>query len=177
MLKIQAMELKFWEIVRQPSHVTCHISRVTYHMSCVTFHLSHVSYFFKVFFGQSGLASRWRVCYQWDLPRLVIILHHRQLSCCSEGSFSVAQCIHQSPVGKCVSLFWRCSVLAGHRYWVGQPVRGKQAIQIIIRTLGAKLPRLNRQGGKLSLRGPDGRKGLLDGVVRMRAGQHIDISD
>ena len=68
-------------------------------------------------------------------------------------------------------------MLAGHRYWVGQPVRGKQAIQIIIRTLGAKLPRLKRQGGKLSLRGPDGRKGLLDGVVRMRAGQHIDISD
>ena len=68
-------------------------------------------------------------------------------------------------------------MLAGHRYWVGQPVRGKQAIQIIIRTLVAKLPRLNRQGGKLLLRGPDGPKGLMDGVVRAKASLNIDISD
>ena len=39
--------------------VTCHVSHVTCHM-----------YFF--FFGQSGEAYRWRVCYQWSLPRLVL---------------------------------------------------------------------------------------------------------
>ena len=40
---------------------TCHVSRG------VTCHMSH---FF--FFGQSGEAYRWRVCYQQGLPRLVI---------------------------------------------------------------------------------------------------------
>ena len=40
------------------SHVTCHVSPVTCHVS-----------FKKI--GQSGGASRWRVCYQRGLPRLV----------------------------------------------------------------------------------------------------------
>ena len=47
------------------SLVTCHVSRVTCHMSCVTCH------FFSSFFGQSGEAYWWRVCYQRGLPRLV----------------------------------------------------------------------------------------------------------
>ena len=42
------------------SHVTCDISHVT----------CHVSLFF-FFFGLSGEAYRWRVCYQRGLPRLV----------------------------------------------------------------------------------------------------------
>ena len=41
------------------SHVTCHVSRVM----C---HVSHVMW-------QSGEAYRWRVCYQWGLPRLVFL--------------------------------------------------------------------------------------------------------
>ena len=43
---------------------------VTCHMSCVMCHLLPVM-FFLFFFGQSGGASRWRVCYQQGLPRLV----------------------------------------------------------------------------------------------------------
>ena len=39
----------------------CHLSRVTCHMSLL----------FSFFFGQSGGAYRWRVCYQRGLPRLV----------------------------------------------------------------------------------------------------------
>ena len=49
---------------------TCHVSRVTCHVSCVTCHVSHVI-FFCLFFGQSGEAYRWRVCYQRGLLRLV----------------------------------------------------------------------------------------------------------
>ena len=63
------------------SHVMCQVSPVTCHLSPVTCHLSHVK---KTLFhikkkkkysvtkvGQSGGASRWRVCYQRGLPRLV----------------------------------------------------------------------------------------------------------
>ena len=55
------------------SHVTCHVSDVTCHVSPVTCHLSHVRFFFilkKTLL--SGGASRWRVCYQRGLPRLVL---------------------------------------------------------------------------------------------------------
>ena len=51
--------------------VMCHVSRVTGHMSRVTCHVSHVTYQLLFFFGQSGEARRWRVCYQRGLPRLV----------------------------------------------------------------------------------------------------------
>ena len=42
----------------------CHISHVKCHVSDVTCH----SFFLLLFFGQSGGASRWRVCYQRGLP-------------------------------------------------------------------------------------------------------------
>ena len=45
------------------SRVMCHISRVTCHMYFI----------FILFFGQSGEAYRWRVCYQRGLPRLVSV--------------------------------------------------------------------------------------------------------
>ena len=38
----KARELKFWEIVHPPQHVTCHVSCVTCQVSHVTCHLSHV---------------------------------------------------------------------------------------------------------------------------------------
>ena len=70
------------------SHVTCHISCVMCHVSCVTFHvsrvichMSHVTchiFYFIFFFGQSGEAYRWRVCYQRGLPRLVFWLNWPQ---------------------------------------------------------------------------------------------------
>ena len=44
-IKIQtktARELKFWENVSPPQHVTCNVSCVTCHMSCVMCHMSHV---------------------------------------------------------------------------------------------------------------------------------------
>ena len=50
------------------SRVTCHVSHVTCHMSRVTCHN------FLFFFGKSGEAYRWRVCYQRGLPRLVFNL-------------------------------------------------------------------------------------------------------
>ena len=53
----------------------CHVSRVTCHVSRVMCHVSHVTcnfnFFFLQNFLQSGGASRWRVCYQQGLPRLV----------------------------------------------------------------------------------------------------------
>ena len=66
------------------SRVMCHVSRVTCHMSHVTCHMSkkkkklHFNIFFSSFFlrkkiGQSGGASRWRVCYQQGLPHIVFI--------------------------------------------------------------------------------------------------------
>ena len=59
------------------SYVKCHMSCVTYHLSCVTCVMCHMYKKTKkkqyVFFlvEQSVGASRWRVCYQWGLPRLV----------------------------------------------------------------------------------------------------------
>ena len=47
---------------------TCHVLHVTCHMSHVLF------LFCLIFFGQSGEASQWRVCYQFDLPHLVYIV-------------------------------------------------------------------------------------------------------
>ena len=55
--------------------MSCHVSHVTCQVSHVGCYMSHViissSPFFS-FYGQSGEANRWRVCYQWVLPRLVI---------------------------------------------------------------------------------------------------------
>ena len=47
-------------MVSHVSHVTCHMSQVTSQL------------LFVYFFGQSGGASRWSVCYQRGLPRLVL---------------------------------------------------------------------------------------------------------
>ena len=65
------------EILRECSPPTLfHMSGVRCHMSSVTCHMSgvmarcHELFFF--FFGQSGEASRWRVCYQQGLPRHAI---------------------------------------------------------------------------------------------------------
>ena len=52
------------------SHVRCHLSHVRCQVPGVT---CHVSVFFVFFWGKSGGASRWRVCYQRGLPRLVWI--------------------------------------------------------------------------------------------------------
>ena len=49
------------------SRVTCHVSGVTCHVSGVTCIL------YILFFEKKGEASRWRVCYQRGLPRLVSI--------------------------------------------------------------------------------------------------------
>ena len=56
------------------SRVTCHVSCVMCHVSCVMCHMSRVTcyffFFFSSFFGQSGEAYQWRVCYLRGLPRL-----------------------------------------------------------------------------------------------------------
>ena len=57
-----------------PCSPVCHVSRVRCHMSPVKCHVSPVpcqkNYIF-FFNGKSVGASRWRVCYQRGLPRLV----------------------------------------------------------------------------------------------------------
>ena len=70
---VRARELKFWQKFHLPWPVRCHVSCVTYHMSCVTCHMWRVlCHFFSSFFGKGGEISRWRVCHQWGLPRLVL---------------------------------------------------------------------------------------------------------
>ena len=78
----RARELKFERmfIPHYVSGVRCHVSRVMCHVSPVMCHMSPVTcHFFcirKISFtkiGQSGGASRWRVCYQRGLPRLVLL--------------------------------------------------------------------------------------------------------
>ena len=63
---VWARDKKLLENVHLSPCVTCHVSHITCHMSHVTCHILSSS-----FFGQSGKASRWRVCYQQGLPRLV----------------------------------------------------------------------------------------------------------
>ena len=55
------------------SCVTCHGSRVTGQVSPVTSQFFYIVFILKKI-GPSGGASRWRVCYQRGLPRLVIVL-------------------------------------------------------------------------------------------------------
>ena len=52
--------------------VTCHVSHVRCHVSGVRCHVSCVTCIIIIFFGKSGGASRWRVCYQRGPPRLVL---------------------------------------------------------------------------------------------------------
>ena len=55
------------------SCVMCHVSHVTCHVSPVTCHIFNptTKFYTTKKVGQSGGASRWRVCYQRGLPRLV----------------------------------------------------------------------------------------------------------
>ena len=57
---------------------TCHVSHVTCHMTHVTCHMSFFFFFYLKKNGQSGGASRWRVCYQQGLPHLVKPQNHRR---------------------------------------------------------------------------------------------------
>ena len=62
------------------SQVTCHMSHVTCHMSPVTCQKNIFLHFLQFFYlkkvGKIGEASRWRVCYQRGLPRLVSHIIH-----------------------------------------------------------------------------------------------------
>ena len=65
---VWARDLKFCENVHFPPFVTCHMSCVTCHVCLVTCR-AHI-YF--SFFRKIGEPSQWWICYQWDLPCLVI---------------------------------------------------------------------------------------------------------
>ena len=54
--------------------VICHVSIVMCHTSGVTCHVSPVHFCIFEKIVQSGGASRWRVCYQQGLPRLVYLI-------------------------------------------------------------------------------------------------------
>ena len=68
----------------QVSPVRCYMSYVTCQVSPVACHVSGVTclFFCSLFFGQSGEASRWRVCYQRGLPQLVSSVGAPLLSDC-----------------------------------------------------------------------------------------------
>ena len=59
---VRARDLQFLNNIHHPLCVTCY-------MSCVKCHVSYIIYIF--FFPQNVWTSRWRVCYQRGLPRLV----------------------------------------------------------------------------------------------------------
>ena len=68
MINLKPLELGGWhfEIIFTPHqvlYVTCQVSHVRCHFFSFCF--------LVVFFGQSGWASQWMVCYQWGLPHLV----------------------------------------------------------------------------------------------------------
>ena len=63
---VRDRDLKFWHNVHYQSWDMCHVAHVT----C---HVSHVIFFI-------GGASRWRVCYQQGLPRLVYSIFPFELS-------------------------------------------------------------------------------------------------
>ena len=72
-------------VICNVSHVTSHLAPVICHMSYVTSHLKKKTFFIIIkkenktniyiffFIGQSYGASRLRVCYQWGLPRLILL--------------------------------------------------------------------------------------------------------
>ena len=66
---VRAKELKFRENVHphHVSHVRCHMSGFRCQVSGVCCQVSGVT----IFLDKKGGASRWSVCYQWGLPRLV----------------------------------------------------------------------------------------------------------
>ena len=76
---VRARELTFWRNVHPPPCVTYQVSHVMYQVSRVRCHvsgvLSQVSRFSSSIFSLfwSVGASRWRVFYQWGLPRLVLL--------------------------------------------------------------------------------------------------------
>ena len=78
---VRAREQTFGEKVHLLLPVTCHVSCVTCNVSHVLCHMSHVIFFSPFFFGQSGEAIRWRVCYERGLPCLlfVVVLYNSQV--------------------------------------------------------------------------------------------------
>ena len=60
------------DILRECSSLTmCHMSHAMFQVSHVRCHMSFFCFLLLFYFGHSGGASPWRVCYQWGLPRLV----------------------------------------------------------------------------------------------------------
>ena len=130
--------------------ISHHMSRVTCHLSCVMCHVSHVTchsvtchmYFFIIFFYKVYGATRWRVCYQHGVPRLVLdytryILFPFVVS--YEGSTTKPRLVRvvlfpnfkfhskcQGPTQPCwvearltVGLSWAVKVYLGRRNWPG----------------------------------------------------------
>ena len=92
------------------SRVTCCMSRVTCHVSHV---MCHMNFFFNFFFFlRSGEATRWRVCYQRGLPRLISIECQNETDYARETahhnfpSFCTYQNNHPSKCRICVSVSW-----------------------------------------------------------------------
>ena len=73
------------------SHVMCHMSHVMCHMSHVMCHMSHI--YLSIFFGQSGEAYRWRVCYRRVTVRTSPFIMPPSSKCCLIQN--VAHCFHE----------------------------------------------------------------------------------
>ena len=97
---VTAKDLKFERRFTSPQ-----FSRVMSQMSSVTYQLSHVTchiFLLIFFFFNIGEASRWRVCYQQGLPRLVflnsllsLVMATSTISSPSNGSSSIFIIFHQ----------------------------------------------------------------------------------
>ena len=96
---IRAFELKFWENVHPPPCVIYHMSHFTCCVSCFTCHVSQIS----------G-ASRWRVCYQRGINRLVCerfsYLKDRSIQICLLHQFGLNLPITLSQKVKCMTLYF-----------------------------------------------------------------------
>ena len=98
------------------SHVTCHCHMlyVTFYMSCVTCHKK------KRKKGHIGGASRWRVCYQWDLHRRVLFLSNGGTIFWLKPSFratlTISTWVHKFCQWSDQLLVWHCIFPGGVNY-------------------------------------------------------------
>ena len=141
-MSIPNLELESWNFERMfnvhyVSYVMCHVSHVRCHMSPVPCHMSPVTR--QIFFlikeknilnkiGQRGGVSRWRVCYQRGLPRLVFrriqiskciqitLLVQKLQRFCWMGEFCLLVTLHDT-MQKKMSLFFF--------YFQGKPLMEK----------------------------------------------------
>ena len=108
---VRPRELTVWENVHPPPHITCHVSHVKCHVSGIMCHCQvsgvtcQVSQFVIFFFGQSGWAILWRICYQRGLTCLVSYIGIVNI-CRSRYAKLVSSCVEPRICTAMVSSTW-----------------------------------------------------------------------